>query len=71
MGFKVPYVTGDGTVASTLGIPDAGIATGRDRIKRITLMTKLPARPLSMDDLYGLGFALLRVCRGVQPYWSR
>ena len=34
-GFKALYVTGYGTVASYLGLPDAGIATYRDMVERI------------------------------------
>src|SRR6478752_1636749 len=35
MGFKALYVTGYGTVASALGLPDAGIATYTEMIERI------------------------------------
>ncbi|MDH4439306.1 MAG: isocitrate lyase/phosphoenolpyruvate mutase family protein, partial [Rhizobium sp.] len=40
MGFKALYVTGYGTVASHLGIPDAGIATYRDMVERIAQIVK-------------------------------
>ena len=36
MGFDALYVTGYGTVASHLGLPDAGIATYTDMIERIS-----------------------------------
>ena len=45
MGFKALYVTGYGTVASALGLPDAGLASYSqmiDRIGRIVEMTKTP-----------------------------
>ena len=45
MGFQALYVTGYGTVASSLGLPDAGLATYSqmvDRIGRIAEMTKTP-----------------------------
>src|SRR3569623_497671 len=45
MGFKALYVTGYGSVASALGLPDAGLATNSemiDRIGRIATMTKTP-----------------------------
>jgi 2-methylisocitrate lyase-like PEP mutase family enzyme len=45
MGFKALYVTGYGTVASSLGLPDAGLATYSqmlDRVGRIAEMTRTP-----------------------------
>jgi 2-methylisocitrate lyase-like PEP mutase family enzyme len=47
MDFKALYVTGYGTVASSLGLPDAGLATYSqmlERIGRIAEMTKTPIR---------------------------
>ena len=35
MGFKALYVTGYGTVASALGLPDAGLASYSQMIDRI------------------------------------
>jgi 2-methylisocitrate lyase-like PEP mutase family enzyme len=67
MGLTPLYVIGDGPVASTRGIPDARSATWGNRILCMAQMTQRPGRPLSMDGLYGLGLALLRVSRGVQP----
>ena len=34
MGFSALYMTGYGTVASHLGLPDAGLATYRDMVER-------------------------------------
>ena len=35
MGFDALYMTGYGTVASHLGLPDAGIASYRDMVERV------------------------------------
>lgn len=67
MGFKALYVTGYGTVASTLGIPDAGIATYRDMIERIAQMTKLTQTPIIADADTGYG-GLLNVRHTVRGY---
>jgi 2,3-dimethylmalate lyase len=67
MGFKALYVTGYGTVASTLGIPDAGIATYRDMIERIAQMTKLTQTPIIADADTGYG-GLLNVRHTVLGY---
>ena len=55
MGFSALYVTGYGTVASHLGLPDAGIATYTDMIERIA----------DADTGYG---GLLNVAHTVQGY---
>ncbi|MFN3718082.1 MAG: oxaloacetate decarboxylase [Rhizobium rhizophilum] len=67
MAFKALYVTGYGTVASTLGIPDAGIATYRDMIERIAQMTKLTRTPIIADADTGYG-GLLNVRHTVRGY---
>lgn len=67
MGFKALYVTGYGTVASTLGIPDAGIATYRDMVERIAQMTKLTQTPIIADADTGYG-GLLNVRHTVRGY---
>lgn len=67
MGFKALYVTGYGTVASALGIPDAGIATYRDMIERIAQMTKLTSTPVIADADTGYG-GLLNVRHTVRGY---
>ena len=67
MGFKALYVTGYGTVASTLGIPDAGIATYRDMIERIAQMVKLTRTPIIADADTGYG-GLLNVRHTVRGY---
>lgn len=67
MGFKALYVTGYGTVASALGIPDAGIATYRDMIERIAQMTKMTRTPVIADADTGYG-GLLNVRHTVRGY---
>ncbi|TPP05921.1 isocitrate lyase/PEP mutase family protein [Rhizobium glycinendophyticum] len=67
MGFKALYVTGYGTVASYLGIPDAGIATYRDMIERIAQIVKLTKTPVIADADTGYG-GLLNVRHTVRGY---
>jgi 2-methylisocitrate lyase-like PEP mutase family enzyme len=67
MGFKALYVTGYGTVASYLGLPDAGIATYRDMIDRIAQMVKLTGKPIIADADTGYG-GLLNVRHTVRGY---
>lgn len=67
MGFKALYVTGYGTVASTLGIPDAGIATYRDMVERIAQIVKLTKTPVIADADTGYG-GLLNVRHTVRGY---
>ncbi|MDU6671317.1 MAG: isocitrate lyase/PEP mutase family protein [Bradyrhizobium sp.] len=67
MGFNALYVTGYGTVASSLGLPDAGLATYSemlDRIARIVAMTKTPVIA-DADTGYG---GLLNVRHTVRGY---
>lgn len=67
MGFKALYVTGYGTVASSLGLPDAGLASYSqmlDRIGRIAEMTKTPV-VADADTGYG---GLLNVRHTVRGY---
>jgi 2-methylisocitrate lyase-like PEP mutase family enzyme len=67
MGFKALYVTGYGTVASHLGIPDAGIATYRDMVERIAQIVKLTKTPVIADADTGYG-GLLNVRHTVCGY---
>ena len=61
------YVTGYGTVASYLGIPDAGIATYRDMLERVAQMVKRTWRPIIADADTGYG-GLLNVRHTVRGY---
>lgn len=67
MGFKALYVTGYGTVASYLGLPDAGLATYRDMIERIAQMVKMTGKPVIADADTGYG-GLLNVRHTVRGY---
>jgi len=64
---KALYVTGYGTVASYLGLPDAGIATYRDMVERIAQMVKMTTKPVIADADTGYG-GLLNVRHTVRGY---
>lgn len=66
-GFKALYVTGYGTVASYLGLPDAGIATYRDMIERIAQIVKMTNTPVIADADTGYG-GLLNVHHTIRGY---
>lgn len=66
-GFKALYVTGYGTVASYLGLPDAGIATYRDMIERIGQIVKMTKTPVIADADTGYG-GLLNVQHTIRGY---
>jgi 2-methylisocitrate lyase-like PEP mutase family enzyme len=65
--FKALYVTGYGTVASYLGLPDAGIATYRDMIERIAQMVTMTTKPVIADADTGYG-GLLNVRHTIRGY---
>jgi len=67
MDFPALYVTGYGTVASYLGVPDAGIATYRDMIERIAQIVKMTKTPVIADADTGYG-GLLNVRETVRGY---
>lgn len=67
MGFRALYVTGYGTVASYLGIPDAGVATYRDMVERIGQICKRTNTPVIADADTGYG-GLLNVRETVIGY---
>ncbi len=67
IGFKALYVTGYGTVASYLGLPDAGIATYRDMVERIGQIVKRTSTPVIADADTGYG-GLLNVRHTVRGY---
>ncbi|MGB3503463.1 MAG: isocitrate lyase/PEP mutase family protein [Mesorhizobium sp.] len=64
---KALYVTGYGTVASYLGLPDAGIATYRDMVERIAQMVKMTTKPVIADADTGYG-GLLNVRHTIRGY---
>jgi 2-methylisocitrate lyase-like PEP mutase family enzyme len=67
MGFKALYVTGYGTVASSLGLPDAGLATYSQMIDRIGRITEMTKTPIIADADTGYG-GLLNVRHTVRGY---
>src|SRR5678815_5813962 len=54
-GFDALYMTGFGTVASHLGLPDAGLATYSDMLGRVTAMAAMARTPLIADADTGYG----------------
>ena len=66
-GFEALYMTGYGTVASHLGLPDAGIATYSDMVGRVRAMAAQAASPLIADGDTGYG-GLLNVRHTVRGY---
>jgi 2-methylisocitrate lyase-like PEP mutase family enzyme len=67
MGFELLYMTGYGTVASLLGLPDAGLATYTDMIGRVAAMARMAKTPLIADGDTGYG-GLLNVRHTVRGY---
>jgi len=67
MGFDLLYMTGFGTVASHLGLPDAGIASYRDMIDRVAMMAGGATTPVVGDGDTGYG-GLLNVQYTVRGY---
>ena len=60
-------MTGFGTVASHMGLPDAGLATYSDMVGRVGSMAKMARTPLVADGDTGYG-GLLNVRHTVQGY---
>ncbi len=58
MGFEALYMTGFGTVASHLGLPDAGLATYTDMVGRVAAMAGMARTPLIADADTGYGGSL-------------
>jgi 2,3-dimethylmalate lyase len=67
MPFEVLYMTGYGTVASHLGLPDAGIATFSDMVGRVRVIANLSEKPLIADGDTGYG-GLLNVQYTIRGY---
>ncbi|HKO67837.1 MAG TPA: isocitrate lyase/PEP mutase family protein [Burkholderiaceae bacterium] len=66
-GFDALYMTGFGTVASHLGLPDAGLATYSDMLGRVTAMAAMAGTPLIADADTGYG-GLLNLRHTVRGY---
>jgi 2-methylisocitrate lyase-like PEP mutase family enzyme len=67
MGFEALYMTGYGTVASHLGLPDAGLASYADMVGRVEAMARMDETPLIADGDTGYG-GLLNVRHAVRGY---
>ena len=67
MGFEALYMTGYGTVASHLGLPDAGLASYSDMVGRVEVMARSAGAPLIADGDTGYG-GLINVRHTVQGY---
>ena len=70
MGFDALYMTGYGTVASYLGLPDAGLATYTDMVNRVSQFTSITHTPMICDGDTGYG-GLLNVMHTVRGYEVR
>jgi 2,3-dimethylmalate lyase len=66
-GFDVLYMTGYGTVASYLGLPDAGLASYADMLNRVTAMAGMARTPLVADGDTGYG-GLLNMRHTIRGY---
>ena len=67
IGFDALYMTGYGTVASHLGLPDAGLASYRDMVERVRLFAGLSKVPMLCAGDTGYG-GLLNVEHTVKGY---
>ncbi|WP_218940744.1 isocitrate lyase/PEP mutase family protein [Allopusillimonas soli] len=67
MGFDLLYMTGYGTVASYLGLPDAGLATYTDMLARASAFAQGTSTPIIADGDTGYG-GLLNVAHTVRGY---
>ena len=67
MGFEALYMTGYGTVASYLGLPDAGLASYTDMVNRVAQYAAITDTPLICDGDTGYG-GLLNVMHTVRGY---
>jgi 2-methylisocitrate lyase-like PEP mutase family enzyme len=65
--FEALYMTGYGTVASHLGLPDAGLATYSDMVNRVSQFCQITQTPLICDGDTGYG-GLLNVMHTVRGY---
>lgn len=67
MEFDCLYMTGFGSVASYLGLPDAGLATYSEMVNRVTTFCADSKTPIICDADTGFG-GLLNVARTVKGY---
>jgi 2,3-dimethylmalate lyase len=67
MAFKALYLTGYGSVASALGLPDAGLATYSQMLERVGRIAEMTNTPVIADADTGYG-GLLNVRQTVRGY---
>jgi 2-methylisocitrate lyase-like PEP mutase family enzyme len=67
MGFDCLYMTGFGSVASYLGLPDAGLASFTDMVNRVAAFCGAAKTPIICDGDTGYG-GLLNVAHTVKGY---
>lgn len=67
LGFHALYMTGFGTVASKLGLPDAGIATYSDMVEQVGRICERTGAPLIADGDTGYG-GTINVHQSVRGY---
>ncbi|MES2413515.1 MAG: isocitrate lyase/PEP mutase family protein [Pseudomonadota bacterium] len=67
MGFEALYMTGYGTAASYMGLPDAGLASYTDMVNRVTQYASITDTPMICDGDTGYG-GLLNVMHTVRGY---
>ncbi len=67
MQFDCLYMTGFGTVASYLGLPDAGLATYTDMVSRVAAFCATSRTPIICDGDTGYG-GLLNIAHTVRGY---
>lgn len=67
MGFDCLYMTGFGSVASHLGLPDAGLASYGDMVNRVATFCESSETPIICDADTGYG-GLLNVAHTVKGY---
>ena len=67
MGFECLYMTGYGTVASYLGVPDAGLASYTDMVNRVAAFCQMAKTPIICDGDTGYG-GMLNVAHTVRGY---
>ena len=65
--FPALYMTGNGTVASSLGLPDVGLATYSEMLERVATIAERIPMPLIADGDTGYG-GLMNVDRAVRGY---
>ena len=67
MGFDCLYMSGYGSVASSLGLPDAGLASYTQMLDRVAMIARTVKTPFIADGDTGYG-GLLNVAHAVRGY---